>query len=158
MDNRLKQLWNYLFPSDNGQAITLTREPWMNASPAQVILWNYVMNRFHPATITPIYYLGITAGCEFYSYKPNTYYLALEIGALNQCPSMISPELDFHGVGGFEFLGILGGGFPYWDATDAVCKSLTRVQTMENVWFSYVSGSSYSYMKFSGYRLENCII
>jgi hypothetical protein len=146
-------VFQYMFSGVNEQDNALSRDVWINCTPAQKILWNYLMDRFHPLTITPNYYLGPTGGCKYYTYDANHIYLALELGMLNQCSSLLSPEMDLYDADNIVVMANLGGAFPYWDTTAAQMKSLTRVYTIENVFFSRVAGASYTYMKFSGYDL-----
>jgi hypothetical protein len=127
---------------------------WRNASPEQCNLWDQVKGLIAWNTITPIHFQDSIGGSEFLTYNVGKLYIALECsfaysaGGAQNATDLIT----FYNMANAIFYYVMNNA-PVWDTTGAGMRHALNNSYEKNVFFSRITASGYTQMKFNGYRL-----
>lgn len=125
------------------------------ATPEQKILWNYIFLRWgERIAISQVYFTGVFAGTEFSVYAANKLYVALQMevtyGSVNGTPA--GTGINVYNEANALFYNVFNNS-SYWDVTAAAQRNSALTVYNKNIYFSRLSLSSGTYLKFIGYRI-----
>lgn len=124
---------------------------WKNATPEQLNLWQNVKGLIAYTAITPIYYQGVIAGSEFLTYNAGKLYIALDL-SFNGYGIANTGVVTLYNMADAVCLQLNNLNMA-WDTTAALMKfTINTIQT-QNLYFSRIITTTYSHLKFNGYRL-----
>jgi hypothetical protein len=123
---------------------------WRNATPEQINLWNIAKTKIAYTTITPLFFEGSLAATEFLTYNAGKIYIALELvfGTIGSSAAYGTVEVRDE-ADAINFY--LGNSLCYWDGA---LKYSVHQAEIKNIWFSRITPTVYSRMKFNGYRIN----
>jgi hypothetical protein len=126
---------------------------WKNATPAQINLWNYVRTLLVGVqTITPIVFVGASAGSEFETYSAKKVYMALEFQSGQAAQATGVPYMTFYNMANAAIL--IGTNISQsWDATAVAMKYGGNTFKLTNFWFSRIVFATYGSLIFNGYKI-----
>ena len=125
------------------------------ATPEQRILWNSIFLKYgDKIALQQLYFCGAIAGTEFLTYSANKMYMAMSVES-SFVTSQVAITYCFN-----EFYNEANAVFytevnvaPAWDTTAAIMKFSNNNAKTTNILFSRIALTSYTRMKFIGYRL-----
>jgi hypothetical protein len=128
---------------------------WKNQTAEAINLYNYITTLLAgPLTIVPLYFQGPIAGSEFLTYAANKLYLALEFEAgLGVIAAALQNILLYDNTNTANHT--LCNSSIAWDSTAANMKYQGNSFAFRNYYFSRIVATSYSSLKFNGYRITN---
>jgi hypothetical protein len=125
-----------------------------NAAPAEKILWQQIrLLCGENAAIRQVYYQGAIAGSEFLTYQSGKLYLAHELhfNSNNALSAFAASMALYDENNAVNFapsnMSII------WNTTAAAPNYVGNDLIVKSCYFSRVLAYSYSYMKFSGYKI-----
>lgn len=117
-------------------------------------LWSYV-RRLYPniSRIQPVYFQGLIAGSEFLTYNANKIYICLDEAYLSNQSVLSGNYTVTHYDQLNNSLGAESFQIPIWNTTLADYRYVYVTLKNKNIYFSRISATNYTYMKFNGFRL-----
>jgi hypothetical protein len=131
-----------------------TQDILLNSNPDQRILWNEIYLQFGDTiSIRPHFYSGPIGGSEFLSFLSNKIYLAYKLdvsyyGAALNSPGYIEFR-DSADVVQFRYQNLNMS----WNLTTSLMQFLPNSLLLENLIFGRILATSYTYIKFVGFRI-----
>jgi len=104
-------------------------------------------------TCVQLYFTGLVAGSEFLTYAVDKLYLALNVkaGFGGALVNAVYYCTFYNQANAVSF--IADNTNPYWDTTAAAYKAAGNYLSVDNIFFSRVTLSSYLYFSFNGYKI-----
>lgn len=118
----------------------------------QLIIWNYLLQRWPNLTFIPLFYAGNIGGSVFETYNANILYYAYEFGiaGVGSSASIANVQL-FNEINAHFFT--MADDTSYWDVTAAAARYSGNTLSINNLYFSRIIRAGYTQIRFNGYVL-----
>lgn len=120
----------------------------------QLILWNYLLQRWPNLTFQAFYFIGNSAISEMTIYSANKLYVCYEITFPSQAGAAVAtPNVVFYDEGNVNFYGGKNTE-TYWDVAAPGARTMPNVINFNNLYFSRFATTVYGFCRFIGYRIN----